>query len=164
MKIGMSRKICISIFVILVLTLLIHTKSFAKALNSMNELMSARNIGNTIKLSREGDQDGDKSRLRWNKYLYCFQHKKNCEPATYTVQAYVEIDGDKATRYTKNDATIGTNVTGNENLALGYILQYIGKDKNNNNNNYDYKRGWGNRRWNYSKTKSIMALWRYMDG
>ena len=162
MKIGMSRKICISIFVILVLTLLIHTKSFAKALNSMNELMSARNIGSTIQLSIDGKKEGDKTSLLWNKHLYCFQHKKSCEPATYTVQAYVEIDGDKATRYTKNNATTGTNVTGDENLALGYILQYIDKDKNNNN--YDYKRGWGNRRWKYSKTKSIMALWRYMDG
>ena len=93
------------------------------------DIIKDRNIGKTLTLSREGEHDGDKSKLMWNSHLYCFQHEKSCDPDTYTVQAYVEIDGEKATRYYSNEDKTGKTVTDNANLGLGYILQYGDFDK-----------------------------------
>ena len=147
MKLKTRKKMYIIIFIILFIAF-IFTKSLARALNSQTDLMSSRNIGNSIELSREGERSADKTSLMWNEHMYCFQHEKYCGEASYTVQAYIEIDGDKATRYYTNDATTGTTVTNNANLGLGYLLEHGTYDKG-----YYKKR----------KTKSFMGVWRYLD-
>lgn len=121
MKNRIGKKICISLFVMIIMVVFIYTKSYAKELNSITELISERNIGNSIQLSRDGTQTGDKTSLMWNKYLYCFQHEKRCEEAVYKVQAYVEIDGDKATRYFDDHTK---EIDNDANLGLAYILQH----------------------------------------
>lgn len=148
MKLKTRKKMYIIIFIILFIAF-IFTKSLARALNSQTDLMSSRNIGNSIELSREGERSADKTSLMWNEHMYCFQHEKYCGEASYTVQAYIEIDGDKATRYYTNDATTGTTVTNNANLGLGYLLEHGTYDKG-----YYKKR---------RQTLRQRALWEYGD-
>ena len=123
MKKRIGKKICISIFVMLVFVALFYTKSYAKELKSMKDLMSERNIGNTIHLIRGGEPSGNR-RLLWNPNLYCYQHEKSFEESTYTVQAYIEIDGDKATRYFYNDNNNSKTVTNNTSIGLGFIFEH----------------------------------------
>ena len=98
---------------------------WVRILNSQWELMSDRNIGARIQLSREGTNEGDKIWLKNSGYNYCFEHDPYCDPGEYAVQAYFTIDGNRATRYLSNDTRSSVRtVVSNSNLALAYILAH----------------------------------------
>ena len=71
----------------------------AKQISSRSELTSAPNVGNTVYLGN-GRNDGTISIFKESDHLYCIQHRANTEDAWYRVDAYVEINGTKATAYT----------------------------------------------------------------
>lgn len=92
----------------------------AKQISSRSELTSAPNVGNTVYLGN-GRNDGTISIFKESDHLYCIQHRADTEDAWYRVDAYVEINGTKATAYTGWKGSTVKTYNSSMNTVLAYV-------------------------------------------
>lgn len=155
MKVNKIKNIIIFFLALIFFIFIVNTKSCeARALSKISDLFSGEkeHLGDTITLSYNGEGTDDS--LEGHPYSYCFQRALSCVKSTYTVRAYIVLDGYWATRYYNNGdrdkGAAGISVYSSSNMALGYIF-----------GNNEYAKGFTNSKG--VRTASQVALWGYGD-
>ena len=155
MKENKIKNIIIFFLALIFFIFIVNTKSCeARALSKISDLFSGEkeHLGDTITLSYNGEGTDDS--LEGHPYSYCFQRALSCVKSTYTVRAYIVLDGYWATRYYNNGdrdkGAAGISVYSSSNMALGYIF-----------GNNEYAKGFTNSKG--FRTASQVALWGYGD-
>ena len=115
-----TKKIITLISVLLILMIFLPEFVEAKDISSRSELTSGPNVGNRVYLGN-GRDDGTISMFKESDHLYCVQHRADTEDAWYRVDAYVEINGTKATAYTGQNGQIVKTANSSVNTVLAYV-------------------------------------------
>ena len=139
-KIKTSKKVIIVVMIIIFISIMTATaKVLAAKITSRKALIGGPNVGNTIYLGN-GKNDGTISMQNENDHLYCIQHKAETTDAWYKVDAYVKIEGNKATgQIIKNNNKVTNNKNSMDNIVLAYLCgqekYYKGYSNDNNSTN-----------------------------
>lgn len=136
----LTKKVLIFIICLFIIPIVLPNISFANNYNGyysyrsslVNDKQNA--VGRTIGFTQSVDDPKKEELGQYDSsdHMYCVKHNESSDDGLYTVDAYIHIEGNKATGYYIDKGTkklTELKKTSNTNLGMAYILNAGNYDK-----------------------------------